>query len=145
MRLLIVGYGKMGQLVEQMAVAEGIEIASRIDVGKGDWSSPADVAVDFSTTEALTDNFPRYVQRKLPVVLGTTGWADLVALFQQEAERGNRRRCVSEFFDRRQPVRDDGRRRGTADTVASGVRRLDSRGAPHHETGRAFRYGAASA
>lgn len=87
MRLLIVGYGKMGQLVEQMAVAEGIEIASRIDVGKGDWSSPADVAVDFSTAEALTDNFPRYVQRKLPVVLGTTGWADLVALFQQEAER----------------------------------------------------------
>ena len=61
-RILIVGYGKMGQLVEQMAVAHGIEIASRIDVGTGDWSTPADVAVDFSTAAALTDNFPRYVR-----------------------------------------------------------------------------------
>lgn len=87
MKILIVGYGKMGQLVEQMALAHGIEIASRIDVGTGDWSAPADVAVDFSTAEALTDNFPRYVQRKLPVVIGTTGWADLLALFRQEAER----------------------------------------------------------
>ena len=87
MKILIVGYGKMGQLVEQMALAHGIEIASRIDVGTGDWSTPADVAVDFSTAEALTDNFPRYVQRKLPVVIGTTGWADLLALFRQEAER----------------------------------------------------------
>ena len=87
MKLLLVGYGKMGQLVEQMALAQGMEIASRIDVGAGDWSAPADVAVDFSTAEALTDNFPRYVQRKLPVVIGTTGWADLMALFRQEAER----------------------------------------------------------
>jgi 4-hydroxy-tetrahydrodipicolinate reductase len=87
MKILIVGYGKMGQLVEQMALAHGIEIASRIDVGTGDWSTPADVAVDFSTAEALTDNFPRYVQRKLPVVIGTTGWADLLAVFRQEAER----------------------------------------------------------
>jgi len=87
MKLLIVGYGKMGQLVEQLALAQGMEIASRIDVGTGDWSVPADVAVDFSTAEALTDNFPRYVQRKLPVVIGTTGWANLVTLFRQEAER----------------------------------------------------------
>src|SRR4029453_9927108 len=87
MRLLLVGYGKMGQLVEQMALAQGIEIASRIDVGTGDWSAPADVAGDFSTPGARTDNFPRYVQRKLPVVIGTTGWADLMALFRQEAER----------------------------------------------------------
>src|SRR4029077_4283414 len=87
MKLLLVGYGKMGQLVEQMALAQGIEIASRIDVGTGDWSAPADVAVDFSSAEALTDNFPRYVQRKLPVVIGTTGWTDLLAVFRQEAER----------------------------------------------------------
>src|SRR4029453_2367764 len=74
MRLLLVGYGKMGQLVEQMALAQGMEIASRIDVGTGDWSSPADVAVDFSTAAALGENFARYMDRKLPVVIGTTGW-----------------------------------------------------------------------
>jgi len=75
MRILLVGYGKMGQLVEQLAVSQGMEIASRIDVGSGDWSSPADVAIDFSTAGALKDNFPRYVERKLPAVIGTTGWS----------------------------------------------------------------------
>jgi 4-hydroxy-tetrahydrodipicolinate reductase len=87
MRLLIVGYGKMGQLVEQLAVSQGMEIASRIDVGSGDWSTPADVAIDFSTAAALKDNFARYVERKLPAVIGTTGWADLAPGFRQQADR----------------------------------------------------------
>jgi 4-hydroxy-tetrahydrodipicolinate reductase len=86
MKLLIVGYGKMGQLVEQMAISQGMEIASRIDVGIGDWSLPADVAIDFSTAAALKENFPRYVERKLSVVIGTTGWSDLAAAFRQQAE-----------------------------------------------------------
>jgi 4-hydroxy-tetrahydrodipicolinate reductase len=86
MRLLLVGYGKMGQLVEQLAPEQGVEIASRIDVGSGDWSSPADVAIDFSSAGALKDNFPRYVERGLPVVIGTTGWADSVAGFRRDAD-----------------------------------------------------------
>ena len=86
MRLLIVGYGKMGQLVEQLAVSQDMEIASRIDVGSGDWSTPADVAIDFSTAAALKENFPRYVERKLPAVIGTTGWADLAPGFRQQAD-----------------------------------------------------------
>jgi 4-hydroxy-tetrahydrodipicolinate reductase len=87
MRLLIVGYGKMGQLVEQLAVGQGMEIASRIDVGTGDWSSPADVAIDFSTAGALKENFPRYVDKKLPAVIGTTGWAELMPAFREQAEK----------------------------------------------------------
>ena len=87
MRILLVGYGKMGQLVEQLALGQGMEIASRIDVGTGDWSSSADVAVDFSTAAALKDNFPRYVEKKLPAVIGTTGWADLMPAFRQQAEK----------------------------------------------------------
>jgi 4-hydroxy-tetrahydrodipicolinate reductase len=87
MKVLLVGYGKMGQLVEQLAVAQGMEIASRIDVGSGDWSSAADVAIDFSTAAALKDNFARYVERQLPAVIGTTGWADLAPGFRQQAER----------------------------------------------------------
>ena len=81
MRILLVGYGKMGQLVEQLAVADGMEIAARIDVGGGDWSVPADVAIDFSTADALKENFPRYVEKKLPAVIGTTGWGDLLPAF----------------------------------------------------------------
>jgi 4-hydroxy-tetrahydrodipicolinate reductase len=86
MRILLVGYGKMGQLVEQLALSQGMEIASRIDVGSGDWSSPADVAIDFSTAAALKENFPRYLQRTLPAVIGTTGWAELAPGFRQQAE-----------------------------------------------------------
>jgi len=87
MKVLLVGYGKMGQLVEQLAVAQGMEIASRIDVGTGDWSSPADVAIDFSTAGALKENFLHYVERQLPAVIGTTGWADLAPGFRQQAEQ----------------------------------------------------------
>ena len=98
MRLLLVGYGKMGQLVEEMALAQGMEIASRIDVGTGDWSSAADVAVDFSTAAALKDNFPRYVERKLPAVIGTTGWTDLAPSFRQQAEHAGLGVVVSANF-----------------------------------------------
>ena len=87
MRILLVGYGKMGRLVEELAAAHGMEIATRIDVGSGDWSVPADVAIDFSTAAALKENFPRYVERKLPAVIGTTGWAELLPDFRQQADK----------------------------------------------------------
>ena len=86
MRLLLVGYGKMGRLVEQLAPEHGCEIAGRIDVGSGDWSAPADVAVDFSTAEALRDNFRRYADRGLAVVIGTTGWSAHEAELRRHAE-----------------------------------------------------------
>jgi len=87
MKVLIVGYGKMGQLVEELATAQGHEIVSRIDVGRGEWSVAADVAIDFSTAAALKQNFPRYVERKLPAVIGTTGWSELLPAFRTNAER----------------------------------------------------------
>jgi 4-hydroxy-tetrahydrodipicolinate reductase len=89
MKLLIVGYGRMGQMVEALAVERGMTIASRIDVDSGDWSAPADVAIDFSTASALKGNFPRYVERTLPVVIGTTGWSELEPAFRAEAERAD--------------------------------------------------------
>ena len=86
MKLLLVGYGKMGRLVEQLAPEHGCEVAGRIDVGSGDWFAPADVAVDFSTAEALRDNFRQYVDRGLPVVIGTTGWSAHEAELRRNAE-----------------------------------------------------------
>ncbi|MDA1185374.1 MAG: dihydrodipicolinate reductase [Acidobacteria bacterium] len=87
MRILLVGYGKMGRLIEELAPAHGCEVAGRIDVDAGDWSVPADVAVDFSTADALRANFARYVERRLPVVIGTTGWSDHEADLRQEVEQ----------------------------------------------------------
>ncbi|MGE0446130.1 MAG: 4-hydroxy-tetrahydrodipicolinate reductase [Vicinamibacterales bacterium] len=87
MKILIVGYGRMGRLVEEMARAQQHDIAGVVDVGSGDWSVPADVAIDFSTAEALAGNFPRYLERRLPVVIGTTGWTGQAEAYRADAER----------------------------------------------------------
>jgi 4-hydroxy-tetrahydrodipicolinate reductase len=87
MKLLLVGYGRMGRLVEELAPAQGCEVADRIDVASGSWDTPADVAIDFSTADALAANFARYAERKLPVVIGVTGWSDREATFRAEASR----------------------------------------------------------
>lgn len=85
MKLLIVGYGKMGQLVEQLAGEQGLEIAGRVDEGREEWAA-ADVAIDFSTADALRSNFNQYLERRLPVVIGTTGWSEYAKRFRAEAE-----------------------------------------------------------
>jgi 4-hydroxy-tetrahydrodipicolinate reductase len=84
-KLLIVGYGKMGRMVEEMAVGQDIEIVGRVDDGRDEWR-PADVAVDFSTASALLTNFPKYTQSKINVVIGTTGWGEHAAKLRRDAE-----------------------------------------------------------
>ena len=87
MKLLLVGYGTMGRLVGELAPVHGCEIAGCIDIDTGDWTVPADVAVDFSTADALRANFTRYVERTLPVVIGTTGWSAHESDLRAQAER----------------------------------------------------------
>ena len=77
--ILIVGYGRMGRLVESLAPEYGARIAGRIDrqnaAHPDQWPS-ADVAIDFSTSGAVRDNLPRLAQRGVNIVVGTTGWAE---------------------------------------------------------------------
>jgi 4-hydroxy-tetrahydrodipicolinate reductase len=86
MRVLIVGYGRMGRLVEELAVAEGMTIAGRVDHDRPEWAD-ADVAIDFSTAEALAANFPEFTRRRLPLVIGTTGWGAEAAGLRAQAEQ----------------------------------------------------------
>jgi 4-hydroxy-tetrahydrodipicolinate reductase len=86
MKLLLVGYGKMGKLVEEMAASHGLEVGGVVDMDWGDWSAPADVAIDFSTADALRANFAHYVERQLPVVVGTTGWTAHAADLRAQAD-----------------------------------------------------------
>jgi 4-hydroxy-tetrahydrodipicolinate reductase len=82
MKLLLVGFGRMGRLVEELARDRGLEIAGRIvsTTAAADWPS-ADVAIDFSTADALRVNLPRLAERRIHVIIGTTGWlADEPAL-----------------------------------------------------------------
>lgn len=76
-RLLLVGHGRMGRLVESLAAESGFEVAGAIDrraaAAGGDWPD-ADVAIDFSVAEAVPATVARLATRGTPVVIGTTGW-----------------------------------------------------------------------
>ena len=80
MRLLLVGYGRMGKLVERLAPEHGFDVVGRLDdtnniAGAGIPTAPdADVAVEFSIPSAVAENLPKLAARKLNVVIGTTGW-----------------------------------------------------------------------
>ncbi|MBA2258404.1 MAG: dihydrodipicolinate reductase [Acidobacteria bacterium] len=75
-RVLLVGHGRMGRLVEQLAEASGVQIVGHLTRGQSsDATLPqADVAIDFSTAEAVYVNAPRLAARGMSLVIGTTGW-----------------------------------------------------------------------
>jgi len=76
MKLLLLGYGRMGKLIESLAPEYGCTVAGVIDefnVDAGEWPA-ADVAIDFTTAEALVTNLPRLAATGTSAVIGTTGW-----------------------------------------------------------------------
>ena len=79
LRVLLVGYGRMGRLVEQLAAEAGATIVGRVTSATPLESQPLDdidVAIDFSTPAAVAANVPKLVARGIGVVIGTTGWQD---------------------------------------------------------------------
>lgn len=78
MNILLVGYGKMGKTIERIALERGHTIAGKIDVDNIDdlHSAQAEVAIEFSHPRAAYENVRTCIQRKIPVVCGTTGWLD---------------------------------------------------------------------
>ena len=75
-RLLLVGHGRMGRLVESIAAESGFAVAGVVDrrsASDRDWPD-ADVAIDFSVAEAVPSTIARLASRGTPVVIGTTGW-----------------------------------------------------------------------
>jgi len=88
MRLLLVGFGRMGKLVEELARDEGHVISGRIvgATAAADWPD-ADVAIDFSTADAVRTNLPRLAERGTNLVIGTTGWHGYEAELRTTADR----------------------------------------------------------
>jgi 4-hydroxy-tetrahydrodipicolinate reductase len=74
-KLAIVGYGKMGRMIEALAPEYGFSIHARIDVND-DFSlaQGADVAIEFSTPHAAVGNIEKLAALGVGVVVGTTGW-----------------------------------------------------------------------
>ncbi|HEV8579749.1 MAG TPA: dihydrodipicolinate reductase C-terminal domain-containing protein [Thermoanaerobaculia bacterium] len=94
-RLALLGYGRMGRLVEQFAPAHGFEVALRLDGRSnagGEGISPEslqgiDAAVDFSTAAAVAANAERIAALGVPLVVGTTGWASDLQRVREAVER----------------------------------------------------------
>ena len=82
MRLVLIGYGRMGRLVEELSSSYGFEVADRLDIddnanGQGisaERLHGVDVAIDFSTAPAVAQNLPKLAALGINLVVGTTGW-----------------------------------------------------------------------
>lgn len=79
MKIALIGYGKMGKMIEQIAKDRGHEIVSIIDVdNQEDFDSPefasADVAIEFTAPQAAYGNYLRAFAHNVKVVSGSTGW-----------------------------------------------------------------------
>jgi 4-hydroxy-tetrahydrodipicolinate reductase len=90
MKILLVGYGKMGKTIERIATARGHEITGRVDIGTSDKiKAGADVAIEFTQPHSAVSNIRQCIQAGLPIVCGTTGWhAQLDTVRQIVANNG---------------------------------------------------------
>ncbi len=83
MKIALVGYGKMGKLIEQLAPEFGIEVGPKLDeYNNANYEGftkenfrGVDVAIEFSTPHTVVENVKRLASLGVNVVVGTTGWA----------------------------------------------------------------------
>lgn len=79
MNILLLGYGKMGQLIGQIAESRGHQIVGKINIDNRSDLDPLnpeniDVAIEFSQPEAAVENIKWALDRNIPILSGTTGW-----------------------------------------------------------------------
>lgn len=74
--LALVGYGKMGRMIDQLAPEYGFTVSARIDVDRPEPLEGADVAVEFSVPGSVVGNVSKISALRIPVVVGTTGWLE---------------------------------------------------------------------
>lgn len=79
MKIALIGYGKMGKMIEQIAIERGHDIVSIIDIdNQGDFDSEAfasaDVAIEFTNPTAAYGNYLKAFAKNVKVVSGSTGW-----------------------------------------------------------------------
>ena len=77
MKIALLGYGKMGQAIEKIAVSKGHEIVLKKSIGDTfEGLEKADVAIDFSAPDSAVNHISECLNRGIPVVSGTTGWLE---------------------------------------------------------------------
>lgn len=77
MKIALLGYGKMGKVIERIALERGHEIILRKTSSDSfDGLEQADAAIDFSVPDAAVTNISECLNRGIPVISGTTGWLE---------------------------------------------------------------------
>lgn len=93
MKIVILGYGKMGHEVERIALSRGHEVLYRIDTEE-EWNtnkeavSKCDVVVEFSTPATVIGNINKCFDINIPIVVGTTGWYDSLNEIEKRCKSG---------------------------------------------------------
>ena len=88
MKIALIGYGKMGKTIENIALQRGHEIILKIDFDNlHDFNAhnfqKVEVAIEFTRPESVVDNLKKCIQFHTPVVCGTTGWGSSVTEIEQ--------------------------------------------------------------
>ena len=101
MKVALIGYGKMGKIIERIAKSRGHEIVSIIDIDnlsdfESDAFKSADVAIEFTRPDTAIANIRKCFKANVPVVVGTTGWN--VEEVKDALEKGNHTLFVSSNF-----------------------------------------------
>ena len=81
MKIALIGYGKMGQAIEKIAIERGHTIVLKIDIDSTglfikEELKKADVAIEFTSPHSAFDNVMKLLEFGTPVVCGSTGWLD---------------------------------------------------------------------
>ena len=77
MKIALVGYGKMGHIIDELATKKGHEIVARLnETPTGENLNSPDVVIEFSNPEVAFNNIKICLENKIPVICGTTGWLD---------------------------------------------------------------------
>lgn len=94
MKIALLGYGKMGKIVEQIALQRQHQIVLKIDKDNLHEANPenlkqADVAIEFSTPSSVLGNIDRCFEAGVPIVIGTTGWYEQLEEVKEKCLAGN--------------------------------------------------------
>jgi 4-hydroxy-tetrahydrodipicolinate reductase len=91
MRIVLIGYGKMGKEIERIAMDRGHQIVSKIDIENPDdlislTNKDVDVAIEFSNPISAFSNIMKCIEKQIPIVCGTTGWLEKKAEVEKATE-----------------------------------------------------------
>lgn len=95
LKIGLIGYGKMGQILHKLSKAFDLEVKAIIDPFHEEATGrditkenlkECDVCIDFTTPKVVLDNIDKLVELKMPLVVGTTGWYDALETVKEKVE-----------------------------------------------------------